>query len=44
MGNIYRLVELNSGLREQQRKSPNTKSDIWHRTRALKPGKTAHTM
>ena len=25
---IYRLVELNAGHREQQRKSPNTKPDI----------------
>ena len=44
MGNIYRLVELNAGHWEQQRKSHNAKSDIWHTNRALKPGKTAHTM
>ena len=29
MGNAYRLVEPNAGHRKQQRKSPNTKSDIW---------------
>ena len=44
MGNIYRLIELNADHQEQQRKLPNTKSDIWHTTRAPKPWKTAHTM
>ena len=34
MGNIYRLVELNAGHLEQQRKAPNTKSDIWCTNRA----------
>ena len=28
MGNIYRLVKFNAGHRKQQRKSPNTKSDM----------------
>ena len=44
MGKIHRFVELNAGHQEQQRKSPNTKSDIWHTNRAPKPGKIAHTL
>ena len=44
MGIIYRLVELNAGHREQQKKSLNTKSDVRHTNRVPKPGKTAHTM
>ena len=27
---------------EKNRKSPNTKSDMWYTNRARKPGKTAH--
>ena len=34
MGNIYRLVELNAGHREQQSKSLDTKSGISHTNRA----------